>query len=610
MIRTTDLQDLLRSRFGHDDFLPLQREIIESVMGGNDALVLMPTGGGKSLCYQLPALALDGLTLVVSPLIALMQDQVGALKAIGIEAAFINSTQPRHEVARVQAAALSGDLKLLYVAPERLAMPGFKDGLRRLRVKLIAIDGAHCISEWGHDFRPDYRNLRDLRDDYPMAPIMALTATATEKVRRDIVNQLGLGVREPFVSSFNRPNLTYEARPKRRAFDSVLELLERHRDQPAIIYRFSRQDTERLASKLSANGYSAAPYHAGLDGDVRRKTLDSFLDGRLKIVVATIAFGMGIDKPDIRLIVHYDLPKSVEGYFQETGRAGRDGRPSDCVLLYSSGDQWKHDFFIKAINDEAARGNARQMLTRMVEYGELRTCRRRFLLSYFGEELDDDNCQGCDVCLASEQPEREFDATDIAQKIISAVVRTGQRFGARHVAAVLRGSKSERVRSAGHDRLSVYGIARDFSDEAVADFIGKLVDKGLLGKNGTEYPTLSVTPAGRDFIARRERLCLERPPGRRSVNSGRSVDVREMDGDLYGRLKDLRLRIASELGKPAYIVFSDASLREMASEVPRTNEDFLRVHGVGPQKLERFGAAFLSEIASTPTVAGTTKPRA
>ena len=594
----TNIADLLRSRFGHEKFLPPQREIIESVLDGSDTVVLMPTGGGKSLCYQLPALVVDGLTLVVSPLISLMQDQVQALKAQGIAAAFVNSSLPYRESFRVQAEAKRGDLRVLYVAPERLAVPGFRNFLNATNVGLIAIDEAHCISEWGHDFRPDYRNLSALRSDLPSVPMMALTATATDRVRQDIVDELGLREPRVFVSSFNRPNLKYLVLPKRRAFDSLLDLLERHRGQPAIIYRFSRRNTEELASKLAASGYKAAPYHAGLESEVRRETQEKFTRGQVAIIVATIAFGMGIDKPDIRLIVHYELPKSIEGYFQETGRAGRDGQPSDCVLLFSRGDTRKHDYFIDEIEDETAKSNARKKLGEMVEYGDLRTCRRQYLLGYFGERLEEDNCGGCDVCLDSASTAEEYDATEIAQKVLSAVVRTGQRFGARHVAAVLRGSRSKRVLEFGHDRLSVHGIARRSSDDELAAIVDQLVDRGLLARQGDEYPTLAVTSAGLAFLSQRETLALTKP--KQPEGAGRPGDRLGLEYDevLFQRLRALRMQLATERGVSAYVIFPNETLQQMAAFLPLSEDGLSRIHGVGPNKLAEFGDAFLSVLRS------------
>ena len=598
------IRSLLKSHFGYDGFRPSQEEIIASVLDGNDSLVLMPTGAGKSLCYQLPALCLDGLTLVVSPLIALMKDQVDALKANGIAAEFINSTLSPAELRRVQSEALAGALKILYLAPERLALAGFQSFLGRLGVSLIAVDEAHCISEWGHDFRPDYRNLAALRGLLPGTPVIALTATATERVRRDIVAQLGLSGGRVFISSFNRPNLTYAVRPKRRAFDALLALFEQHRDEAAIIYRFSRKDTENLARRLSSHGISALPYHAGLDGEVRRLTQERFARDQVPVIVATIAFGMGIDKPDVRLIVHYDMPKSVEGYYQETGRAGRDDLPSDCVFFYSRADKIKHEFFIKKIEDPRERENARRKLDQVVELGELETCRRRYLLAYFGEEQDAENCGACDICLESSRVDepavtdgpKNFDATEITQKILSAVARTGQRFGAGHVSQVLRGARTRRVLDLGHDRLTVYGIVSDFGDEEIKEITELLTQRGLLERQAGDYPILAVTEAGWRFLRDRGTVSLPDPRRDFSKYSTSRAGQAEYDRLLFEKLRALRGRLAADRGVPPYVVFGDAALQQMAYFLPQGADSFLKISGVGEAKLAQFGEPFLSVI--------------
>ena len=510
MDNDANLLALLKSRFGYESFLPLQSEIIGNVLARRDSLALMPTGGGKSLCYQLPALVFGGVTLVVSPLIALMKDQVDALNANGIAARFINSSLPAGEVGRVQAQVLRGQIKLLYVAPERLALPGFRRFLHGLDLSLIAIDEAHCISEWGHEFRPDYRNLRQLRDDFPATPAIALTATATQRVRDDIIAQLGLQQGRVFLSSFDRCNLSYWVWPRDGARERLLPLLERHRSQSAIIYCFSRQETETLAADLNARGLPARAYHAGLDSDTRRRTQEDFVRDRVPIIVATIAFGMGIDKPDVRLVVHHNLPKSLEGYYQETGRAGRDGLPSQCVLIYSYADKARQDHFINQIEDAQEQRNAREKLARMVEFAQLTSCRRRFMLEYLGERRAEESCGGCDVCL---EPREEFDATEIAQKVLSAVIRTGERFGANHVIQVLSGSREKRILEMGHERLSVHGIARDYGRPQLREIIGLLQERGLLVRSEGEYPTLAVAPEGRELLRGRQPLSLPRPIG-------------------------------------------------------------------------------------------------
>ncbi len=590
------MRNLLRQYFGYDEFLPLQEEIIDCVLTGHDALVLMPTGGGKSLCYQLPALRLEGLTLVISPLIALMKDQVDALRSNGIPAAVINSALSYAEVRRVQEDALRGETRILYVAPERLAQEAFQRFLSRVNVSLVAVDEAHCISVWGHDFRPDYRRLGALRAALPDVPFLALTATATKRVRLDILDQLLLDSPQQFIASFNRPNLAYSVIPKdRTSFDTLLSLLQKHRGESAIIYCASRKETESLAARLNATGFNAQPYHAGLENEVRRKTQEAFVRDRVDIVVATIAFGMGIDKPDIRLLVHYDLPKSLEGYYQETGRAGRDGLPSDCVLLYNYGDASKQEFFIDRIEDETERGNARQKLAQVLEFCQLQSCRRGFVLSYFGEEWEEENCGGCDFCLT---PREEFDATIIAQKIMSAVIRTGQRFGISYVSEVLRGANTKAVRQRNHANLSVYGIEREFSDSEIKEIAGILVARGLLYRNNSEYATLGVTEAGRTFLKNRETLTLARPEREARQASSVSREALDYDQPLFDKLRDLRRRLASDRNVPPYVIFGDVTLQQMAYYLPQSKESLSRISGVGAKKLEDLGDAFLSPIIS------------
>ena len=591
-MRKPDIHDLLKTRFGYDEFRPLQAEIIQTVLAERDALVLMPTGGGKSLCYQLPALCLEGLTLVVSPLIALMKDQVDALRANGVAAAFINSTVPAPEARGIYTEARAGRLKILYIAPERLAVAGFSEFLRAVRVSLIAIDEAHCISEWGHDFRPDYRNLHVLRDRFPETPVIALTATATTQVRDDIAEQLAISSARRFVASFDRQNLTYVVRPKRQAFDGLVELLNQHPGESAIVYCLSRQNAEDLAADLTEEGIRALPYHAGLDPSVRRTTQERFIRDEVPVVTATIAFGMGIDKPDVRLIAHYHLPKTLEGYYQETGRAGRDGLPSTCVLFYGASDRHALTGFIEQIEDETERARAWSKLRQMVRYSELQTCRRAFILDYFGEAYDRESCGGCDVCLSERE---EFDATEIAQKVLSAIIRTGERFGAAHVTQVLRGGRARRVLTAGHDRLSVYGIARDRSSAELQEIVSLLEDAGLAQRSADQYPTLSVTPAGRDFLRQRETLTLTRIK-RTEHEPRRETDHLDFDRDLFARLRDVRFKLAQDRNVPPYVIFGDRSLQEMAAYVPHSRESFSDISGVGRVKLNEFADEFLDVI--------------
>lgn len=596
------MKELLKRYFGYDEFRPLQEEVIGSILDKRDTLVIMPTGGGKSLCYQLPALSLDGLTLVVSPLVALMKDQVDSLKSNGIAAELINSTLTYAEIGRVQRQAQQGNLKILYLAPERLALPDFKGWLSTLRVSLVAVDEAHCISEWGHDFRPDYRTLGELRRALRDVPFVALTATATNRVRRDIVAQLGLHSPAEYIASFDRPNLHYEVRPKRRAFDQLVQLLRKHKGESAIIYCFSRKDTEELADGLRDEGFKALSYHAGMDAGTRRRNQERFIRDEANVIAATIAFGMGIDKPDVRLVVHQELPKSIEAYYQQTGRAGRDGLPSDCVLFYSYGDKIKQDFFIDRIEDATEKRSAQQKLAQIIEYCALRTCRRRYLLDYFGDDAPSDsdeagNCGNCDVCLTERE---DFDATIIAQKIMSAVIRTGERFGAGYIAQVLRGSKAERVLRLGHDKLSVYAIVDDFSDSDIREVCGMLLDRGLLYKSSEEYATLGVSEEGRAFLKNREPLVLSRPkksePEHESAAVSRKRGAIEYDPALFERLRVLRRRIATDDGVPPYVVFGDATLQQMAHFIPQNLNSLSRISGVGVVKMEKYGDEFLDVI--------------
>ena len=584
--------DLLNRLFGYDSFRPMQEEIVRHVLGKNHSLVLMPSGAGKSLCYQLPAMVFDGVTIVVSPLISLMKDQVDDLNAKGIPAAFINSSLPEDEYQTIYRDALRGHTKVLYIAPERLSLSSFRIFLDALSISLIAVDEAHCISEWGHDFRPDYRKLNYIRRKFPDVPCIALTATATKRVQEDILDQLSIPNAERFVASLNRENLTYLVQPKRDPDAALIRLLSQHKEESAIVYCFSRKDTEDLAARLSQAGFPAQAYHAGLDPDERRLTQERFVRDDVPIIVATIAFGMGIDKPDVRLIVHYDLPKSLEGYYQETGRAGRDGLPSECVLFYSPADKERQARWIYQ-KDPAEQDRARENLNRMVEYCEQPRCRRAFLLRYFGEEPGEENCRGCDICLGEWE---EFDATIIAQKILSAVIHTREHFGIAHVADVLRGSRSKKVIGAGHESLSVYGIARDFSKDDIRNIARQLIDKRLLSKADGQYPTLAVTTRGREFRRSGSALRLMRKNEPADAEEGLRKPPIDYDRGLFKALRDLRRMLAEARNVPPYVVFGDASLQEMAYFVPMSKESFARITGVGEAKLEQHADIFLRYI--------------
>jgi ATP-dependent DNA helicase RecQ len=589
----------LKRYFGFATFRPLQKEIIGETMAGRDVLALLPTGGGKSLCFQLPALLRPGLTLVVSPLIALMKDQVDALQAAGIGATFLNSSLSA-SAARERLRNLDRDgYRLLYVAPERLMMPAFLSDLQNWNLNLIAVDEAHCISEWGHDFRPEYRQLAQLRGVFPKVPVMALTATATERVREDIVKLLEL--REParFVASFNRPNLNYRVIPKAKPGAQVLAFLRERPRESGIIYCQSRNGAERLAAHLSENKISARPYHAGLAASERNEHQELFLRDEARVICATIAFGMGINKPNVRFVIHADLPKNIEGYYQETGRAGRDGLPGECVLLFSAGDTVKQQMFIEDKPPEEQE-IAREQLRQIVHYAESAECRRAELLRYFGEVFSGDNCGGCDNCLA---PRARFDGTVAAQKLLSCVFRIRQKsafgVGLNHVVGVLRGEETEKIKRWRHDAISTYGIGREHGRGEWQAIGRELIRLGYLTQAGGKFSTLEVSEEGLRVLRQREKIVLTVPmtaaaPREKVARSGAIA----CDEELFERLRQLRKRLADERNVPAYIVFSDVSLRQMARYYPNNDEEFARISGVGEKKSREFGAVFLAEVGS------------
>ncbi len=592
--------ELLKRTFGFTSFRPLQREIIGDTLAGKDVFALLPTGGGKSLCFQLPALLRPGLTVVVSPLIALMKDQVDALQAAGVAATFLNSTLQSAASRQRLRGLHQNEYRLLYVAPERLMLSGFLSDLQQWNVNLIAVDEAHCISEWGHDFRPEYRQLAELRPLLPKAPMMALTATATERVRADIVKLLQL--REPscFVASFNRPNLSYRVVAKAKPAAQVLAFLRAHQRDSGIVYCQSRKGAERLALQLAQHGIPAKPYHAGLTAGERNENQDLFLRDEVRVICATIAFGMGINKPNVRFVIHYDLPKNIEGYYQETGRAGRDGLPGECLLLFSAGDVVKQQGFI----EEKSPGEqllARAQLRQIVQYAESGGCRRAELLRYFGETYPSDNCGGCDNCLA---PRATFDGTLAAQKLLSCVFRIRQRsqfgMGLNHVVEVLTGADTDKIRSWGHEQLSTYGIGREHSRGAWQAIGRELVRIGYLRQAPGKYSTLELTGEGLEALRERKKIVLTKPMAAPAAAPDRTPRAGAIgcDEELFERLRQLRKTLADERLVPAYIVFSDVALRQMARFYPASDDDFSRISGVGEKKLAEYGAAFLAEIAA------------
>ncbi|NQU83113.1 MAG: DNA helicase RecQ [Parcubacteria group bacterium] len=593
------MKKLLKSRFGYDEFRPFQEDAINGVLQGRDTFVLMPTGGGKSLCFQFPALKMKGVALVISPLIALMKDQVDALKANGITAEFINSSLTPKENYQIQKLALDDKIKILYIAPERLSAPSFQSFLQMINIGLIAIDEAHCISEWGHDFRPDYRNLKFLKKQFPKTPIVALTATATAKVREDIVKQLSLENPNLCISNFDRPNLTLNVFRKKRTYEKLLHLIEKYKGESVIIYCFSRKETERIARDLKSDGFRALPYHAGLDNKIRKKNQDLFIKDEADIMVATIAFGMGIDKPDIRLVVHYTFPKTLEGYYQEIGRAGRDGLPSECALFYSYGDKMKHEYFLDMMEDDGEREKSSKKLQQVIDYCEQTFCRRKYLLKYFGEDYGLENCSGCDMCLGDNAT---FDATEITQKILSCVVRTGSRFGKNYVIDVLKGKETEQILRNQHNQLSVFDIVKDFTKDELKNVVNALCSLSLLQVSEGKYPTISLASKGVDFLDQKQTLELRKIEEsiedrvEDKKGSKASKQALEYDTELFEKLRILRKEIAEEMGVPPFVVFGDVSLRAMSHYFPDSADKFLMIDGVGVKKLESFGTIFIEKI--------------
>lgn len=597
---TQSPHDILRTVFGYHAFRPLQERIVARLAGGGDAFVLMPTGGGKSLCYQIPALLRPGVGIVVSPLISLMKDQVDALRENGVAAAAYHSGLGEWEARQTLARLHAGELDLFYVAPERLMSDGFLDRLRELPIALLAIDEAHCVSQWGHDFRPEYVELGRLRRLFPGVPLIALTATADPQTRLDIVDRLGLREAELFVSSFDRPNIRYTVVDKQKPFQQLQTFLNVRPDEAGIVYALSRKRVEEVAAKLQQAGIAAAPYHAGLPDAERSRVQEAFLRDDLRVVVATVAFGMGIDKPNVRFVVHYDLPKNIESYYQETGRAGRDSLPAVALLLFGYGDiAVSRGLIENGSNPDQVRIELHK-LNAMVGFAEAVTCRRRVLLGYFGETLAEP-CGNCDICLT---PPEQFDATEAARKALSCVYRVGQRFGMGHVIDVLRGSHGDRLRQLGHDRLSTYGIGADRSAEEWGSILRQLIHRGYLEQDMANYSVLKLTAAARPLLRGEETLTLARPrvkvaapkkePKRRA--GGPPTDY---DEGLFLALRVLRKRLADEQGVPPFVIFSDATLVEMAAFRPASSDELLRINGVGHQKLGRYGAAFLAAISAS-----------
>ena len=610
--RAAAIAAALQRWFGFDALRPMQREAIDCALDRRDALVVMPTGGGKSLCYQLPALVQDRLVVVVSPLIALMQDQVAGLRLLGVPAAAVHANLSAKERDEMRAMADDGSLRLLFVSPERLFFDGFANWLQARDVAAFAIDEAHCISQWGHDFRPEYRRLAELRERFPDVPFQAFTATATPRVREDIVAQLRL--REPavLVGTFDRPELTYRVLPRQDLEGQVTAAIRRHPDAASIVYCISRKDTESLADALRQRGIEARAYHAGLAAGERSKLSGDFRAERLHVIVATVAFGMGIDRSDVRLVVHAGMPKSLEAYQQETGRAGRDGLPAECLLLYSAGDaaKWRSLMERSAAEGEGDADALRAQLALLADMQRFAggvLCRHKLIRAYFGQEYDEPNCGACDVCL--DELEEVPDSQILAQKILSAVVRTGQRFGSSHVIDVLRGSRGERVLQRGHDQLPTFGVCKGMPAGLLGNYVDQLVDAGLLVRSDGEYPTLSLGPDAMAVLRGTTKAVLRMPKQalaargkRKRDDSGRgrrsteATDLSAGQQGLFDALRALRRELARELGVPPYVVFHDSTLADMAQAAPRDAAELAQVRGVGATKVAKFGERFLATI--------------
>ncbi|WP_318437411.1 ATP-dependent DNA helicase RecQ [Photobacterium leiognathi] len=587
-------ESVLQDVFGYQQFRVGQQDVIDAVNRDEDCLVIMPTGGGKSLCYQIPALLKEGVTLVISPLISLMKDQVDQLKANGVVAAYINSTMSRDDILAVFEAMQTGSVKLVYVSPERVLTHDFIDRLRDVPLAMVAVDEAHCISQWGHDFRPEYAALGLLKQSFDNLPVMALTATADETTRHDIIQRLGLSQPHEYLGSFDRPNIRYTLWEKHKPLTQIIRYIEGMRGQCGIIYCNSRKKVEQISEKLRDNGIRAEAYHAGLEHAERVHVQDAFQRDDIHVVVATVAFGMGINKPNVRFVVHFDIPRNIESYYQETGRAGRDGLPAEAVMFYDPADlAW-----LRRCLDEKPEGQQkdveRHKLNAMGAFAEAQTCRRQVLLHYFGEHRDEP-CGNCDVCL---DPPKRFNAVEVAQKALSCVYRVQQSFGITYIVEVLRGMQNQRIREHGHDKLSTYGIGRDYSHEYWVSVLRQLIHLGYLTQNISRNSVLQLTEKARPLLRAEISLELAVP---RLDNIARTMKVnklvnRQYDKKLFAKLRKLRKAIADEEDLPPYVVFNDASLMEMAERLPTSNGDFLAVNGVGQRKLEKYGEVFLGLI--------------
>ena len=586
----------LHKYFGYSSFRPNQQEIIEAILAGRDVFAIMPTGGGKSLCYQIPSLLLPGITIVISPLISLMKDQVDGAVDNGIPAAFFNSTSAQGEKREVIARLHQGDLKLLYISPERFNLPGFQRLLQSFNISLIAIDEAHCISEWGHDFRPDYLALSSLVDLFPKVPVAAFTATATLKVQDDITRRLKLRSPVHIRASFNRPNLFYQVVPKDEYKRQIGSYIREHPGQSGIIYRTTRKDVDSLSKYLNKQGIPSLPYHAGLADRARKKHQEAFNRDQVQVIVATIAFGMGIDKSNVRFVMHVDIPKNMEGYYQETGRAGRDGEPAECILYFRRSDIYKIHYFIRQMEDEKEQERAYANLEKVLHFAQSDECRRKNLLAYFDEVYPQSKCGNCDVC---NNDVTRTDATVAAQKVLSAVQRTGNRFGAAHIVDILVGADTEKIRQFNHQSVKTYGAGKDQKKNYWRSLIDELLAKKVLDKSADNFGSLVLTESSWAVLKGEEKfdsVTISTPSV--SVSAPVSSSATGHSGEaLFQALRNLRREIADKRGVPPYLIFSDKSLREMAAKLPQTPLAFLSITGVGEHKLKQYGNQFLEAIA-------------
>ena len=592
------LNEALSEVFGFHAFRDNQEDIVRAILAGRDVFAVMPTGGGKSLCYQLPAYLLEGTCVVISPLISLMKDQVDAAVGNGLAAEFLNSSLDPNERAAVGRRLTAGELDLLYVAPERFAMESFLAALKSVKLSLFAIDEAHCISEWGHDFRPDYLSLSRIVDEFPDVPVAAFTATATAKVQADITAKLRLRDPHAVRASFNRPNLFYQVLAKSSPNQQILSFLRKREGDSGIIYRTTRANVESTADFLNSRGIKALPYHAGLPNEMRKDHQEAFNRDEVGVIVATVAFGMGIDKSNVRFVIHADLPKNIESYYQETGRSGRDGEPAHCLLLFGGGDIPKIRYFIDDIPDETERAVATTKLYEMVNFATVNKCRREQLLGYFGEQLAEGACSGCDIC--SGQVE-QVDATRDAQIVMSAMARTGQRFGAAHVVDIVTGADTQKIRDFQHDLLPTYGAGSEHKKPHWRRVIDNLVAQGCVGHTDSQFPGLMITAKGVEVLYGRQEFHIlksaEPKKARTRKRSAAPVDVVEnFDGALFEKLRSLRTELARAQNVPPYIVFSDRALREMARDCPTSHDQMREITGVGEKKLDRYGEQFMSVI--------------